>query len=193
MIRLRFNEAKAAQAAARLLKLRRGRMSYLKLLKLMYLADRQAILRWGRPISTDRYVSMDQGPVLSNVYSLINGDIPPQKNSAWLELISAPENYEVGLRVDEPPTSELSRDEERLLDEIFETYGHMSRWELRDFCHDLPEWQDPEGSAIPIDYHDILAAEKTPLEAQAIERELEALAETDRILSPPAGETLAIR
>ena len=70
---LRFNEAKATQAAACLLKLRGGQMSYLKLVKLLYLADREALLRWDRPITTDRYVSMDNGPVLSRVLNLING------------------------------------------------------------------------------------------------------------------------
>ena len=34
-------------------------MSYMKLLKLLHLVDREALLRWGRPVSTDRYVSMD--------------------------------------------------------------------------------------------------------------------------------------
>ena len=44
-MKLRFNEAKAAQAAARLLKLRGGRMSFLKLIKLLYIVDREALLR----------------------------------------------------------------------------------------------------------------------------------------------------
>ena len=32
-------------------------MSYMKLIKLLYLADREALARWGRPITTDQYVS----------------------------------------------------------------------------------------------------------------------------------------
>jgi hypothetical protein len=47
---LRFNDPeKATEAAAKFLKLRGGRMSYLKLIKLLYLLDREALLRWGRP------------------------------------------------------------------------------------------------------------------------------------------------
>ena len=38
---MRFNEVKATQAAARLLRNRGGRMKYLKLIKLLYLADRE--------------------------------------------------------------------------------------------------------------------------------------------------------
>ena len=40
-----FNQPKATQAAARRLKSRGGRMSYMKLIKLLYLADREALAR----------------------------------------------------------------------------------------------------------------------------------------------------
>jgi len=46
--------------------------------------------------------------------------------------------------------------EEQLIDEIFARYGHMTRWQLRDFSHTLPEWQDPQGSSRRIDPADIL-------------------------------------
>ena len=36
-------------------------MSYMKLIKLLYLADREALAQWGRSISIDTYVSMDKG------------------------------------------------------------------------------------------------------------------------------------
>ena len=71
---MRFNEAKATEAAARLIELRGGKMSYRKLIKLLYLADREALLRWGRPVTTDRYVSIDHRPVVSNVYELIRAE-----------------------------------------------------------------------------------------------------------------------
>jgi uncharacterized phage-associated protein len=66
---LRFQRKRATQAAARLLDRRGGRMSYMQLLKLMYLADRNAILAYGRPTTYDWYVSMDHGPVLSQTYN----------------------------------------------------------------------------------------------------------------------------
>lgn len=43
---LRFNERSATEAAASFLKVRGGRMGYLKLIKLLYLLDRAAPLRW---------------------------------------------------------------------------------------------------------------------------------------------------
>ena len=46
---LPFNERKATQAAAHFLKLAGGKMDYRKLMLLLYLADRKALLTWGRP------------------------------------------------------------------------------------------------------------------------------------------------
>jgi hypothetical protein len=68
---LPFNERKATQAAAHFLKLAGGKMDYRKLMLLLYLADRKALLTWGRPITTDQYVLTDQGIVLSRLLELI--------------------------------------------------------------------------------------------------------------------------
>ena len=84
-MRLPFNEKKATQAAAYLLRLRGGRMSYMKLIKLLYLADRISLNRRGRPITTDRYVSMDRGPVLSRTLNLITEERDPAAPSFWAE------------------------------------------------------------------------------------------------------------
>lgn len=182
-MRLRFNEAKTTQVAARLLKLRGAQMSYLKLIKLMYLVDREALLRWGRPVTTDCYVSMDKGPVLSRTLELITEDTRPGVETVWSRYISPPSNYEVGLLVDEPPNDELSRAEERLIQHVFDEHGRKSRWELVDLAHTLGEWQDPRGSAIPIDYRDILrAGHKTEIEISTIEQELEDLATAQNVV-----------
>ena len=75
-----FNERRVAQMAAYLLDHARTRMKYLKLMKLLYLADRESMKRHGHPISGDRYVSMDHGPVLSNTLNLINGAVKFQEH-----------------------------------------------------------------------------------------------------------------
>jgi len=184
-MRLWFNEAKVTEAAVYLLKRRGGRMHYLKLLKLLYLADRTALLKWGRPITSDRYVSMDHGPVLSVTLNLINGGYA-DFGEMWSNAISAKDGAEVELRnpkLDFVP-NELSQAEEDLLSSIFDQYGYWNRWKLVEYLHTLPEWQDPNGSAIPITYRDILAAgDKKPAEISMIEEELESLAAVDNILA----------
>jgi uncharacterized phage-associated protein len=176
---VRFNEPKATQAAARLLRNRGGRMSYMKLMKLLYLADREALARWGRPITADSYVSMDKGPVLSHVLNLITeGPSPVAGNTCWTRHISEPEHYEIALKAD-PCSDLLSEAEDELLDDIFGRYGRLNRWALADLAPTLPEWKEPHGSTLPIEYADILQAQnKSPEDIRAIEDELDAL---DRI------------
>jgi uncharacterized phage-associated protein len=181
-MRLRFNERKATQAAALLLQLRGGKMSYLKLIKLLYLADREALLQWGRPITTDRYFAMDRGPVLSRIMDLATDGEDPGSPSIWANHISVPSNYEVRLQTD-AGRDELSDAEVELLKRIFQAHGHKSRWEMVDLTHTLPEWKNPQGGAIPITYRDILkAGGKTELETAAIEDELEGVALAENLL-----------
>lgn len=173
------------EAAVYLLQRRGGRMHYLKLLKLLYLADRAALLQWGRPISTDRYVSMDHGPVLSVTLNLINGGYA-DFGAKWDQAISTKDGAEVELR---NPTAdftanELSQAEEDLLCRTFGEYGSWNRWKIVEYLHTLPEWQDPNGSAIPISYRDILAAgQKNPAEISMVEEELESLSAVENILA----------
>ena len=126
-MKLLFNEAKATQAAVRLLRLRGGSMSYIKLVKLLYLADREALIRWGRPITTDCCISLDIGPVVSRIYDLIRNEPLPSAVSTWGKFISGPEDYEVRMLGD-PGSGELSPAEEQLLDEVFRQHGQESRW-----------------------------------------------------------------
>lgn len=157
-------------------------MSYMKLIKLLYLADRTALLRWGRPITTDTFVSMDRGPVLSRMLDLATDEDVPGQKSFWASHITEPEHYSVRLQGD-PGEDELSAAELQLLEEVFQQHGHKSRWELVELSHTLPEWKNPQGSAIPIRYRDILrAGGKTDQEIAAVEDELEGVALMDNIL-----------
>ena len=179
---LQFNEAKATQAAAFLLKLRGGRMHYLKLIKLLYLADRAALIRWGIPITTDRYVSMNHGPVLSNVFNLVVDEKP---KPVWSQFISPPVgDYEIELKRP-PETTLLSRAEENLLREIFDEFGSRNRWDLiENVMHKLPEWRYPDGSSFPIKIREILEAQgEDEVEIRAVLRELHAIDNSERALS----------
>ena len=72
-----------------------------------------------------------------------------------------------------------------MIEEIFGKFGNLNRWDLIRVSHELPEWQDPNGSAIPIQYRDILrAGNKTESEIAAVEAELESLATTEAMLQP---------
>jgi len=177
-----YNETKASQVAFLLLKLRGGTMSYMKLMKLMYLIDRTALIKWGRSVTFDSVVSMDNGLVLSKTYNLIREDKRPDSNSIWREFITEASNYEVSAKDIETDFDELSDAEEELIKEVFDRYGAMGRWELVDkIHHNLPEWIDPKGSSIPLTYRDILVKsnERSYSDIEEIESELDSIALLD--------------
>jgi hypothetical protein len=65
-IHFSFDEQKATAAAGVLLKKCPGRrMKYIRLLKLLYIADRESLRNRGRPIVGDRYISMKKGAARS--------------------------------------------------------------------------------------------------------------------------------
>ena len=156
-----FNERKAAQVAAWFLRRSGRHMAHLKLIKLMYLADREALNEFGFPITGDRAVSMDNGPVLSRTLNLINGLVESGEDG-WEAWISDRENHEVALR-DRAGASEaldeISKAELDVLENMWKQFGHMSKWQIRDYTHDhCPEWQDPQGSSAPISFERIFTA-----------------------------------
>lgn len=184
MISYRFDEKKATQAAAHLLALDGGAMKYMKMIKLLYLADRHAIIQQGCPITGDRFVSMKNGPVLSQVFDFIKGS--PGTGNYWRQFISQPANYTVELLSDSqaaPPLEDLSEQEVEWLNYVYSVYGHMSEWALVHHCHDLPEWEDPGASSVPIPVERILAgARVTAEEIAAIQAENEAVRQMDQLL-----------
>jgi uncharacterized phage-associated protein len=155
-----FNERKVAQVAAFFLDKRGGRMCHLKLMKLLYLADREAMRRYGAPISGDRMVAMPHGPVLSMTLDHMDGHLDPSPGG-WDGWIADRENHDLCLK---RPTSrdaldELSEADIDVLEAIWAQFGHMSRWELRDYTHKYcSEWRDPNGSSSPIHYEDVFIA-----------------------------------
>jgi len=184
MIRFNFNEAKTTQAAALLLKENGGKMNYMKLIKLLYLADRKALSLWERPISGDAYYSMDRGPILSKVLDKINSGKTPRVESYWHEYISSPETYKVKLKR-EPGIDELSEREKELLLGIDQEYKQYKTWQMVDICHKiLSECNDPKGTSVPIWIEDILrAVNKTDREIAIIDEEVDNLNYVKTILS----------
>jgi len=161
-------------------------MNYLKLMKLLYLADRESLRRHGEPISGDRYVSMDHGPVLSQTLNLINGAVEAEQKG-WSHWIADKADYEVSLRrrVSRDALDELSEADLVVLEFIYRKFGRMDQWKLRDYTHRYCiEWKDPEGSSIPIEIVDIFKAlGRTPAEARKLAGRIEHDRKIDRLFA----------
>jgi len=152
-IRFAFDERKTAAACSLLLELNGGRMEYLRLIKLLYYADRESLDALGRPITGDRYVAMRNGPVLSHVYDLLKRAIFGRlATGPWAERIRPEGRYHVSLRA-QSDLGPLSEAEIAIIRQVFEKYRHRDRWNVRDETHELAEWEDPGKSSreIPIE------------------------------------------
>ena len=152
-MRFFFDERKAVQAAALLLDCEGGRMRYIKLIKLLYLADRTALIETGLPITGDRFVSMRYGPVLSHILDLIRGRAADSR--FWDPCIRTEGNYVVLLQ--SPGRGRLSDYDTQALRQVFESHGRDVGWiQVVNATHSLPEWTDPGSSSRRIEPAEIL-------------------------------------
>lgn len=179
----RCSAKKMVQAAAVLLRLvRGGRMEYLRLLKLLYIADRQHVQEYQRPIIGRRLVAMKNGPLHSDLYDLVKGEHIDEP--LWSEYIRR-DNYEVELLRD-PGVSELSAAEVRTLTTTFDRHQTLSEWELVEITHGFQEWWKnyPDRSANTsrtIPFADLLDAVGLQNEKPAILNDLCEESQMDRL------------
>ena len=180
-----FKVRKAIEAAGVLLRSTRSRrMNYMRLLKLLYIADRESLRDTGQPITGDRAVAMERGPVLNGVYSIIKEQHMgvPQWNrffrlEAWDLLLAR-----------ETGVGELSPYEIEKLEEIARRYEDKDEWDMVQLTHDLPEWiknKPQDRSSRPIPLEDILAAVGRSQDAESIIQEEKDRETFDRIFNTP--------
>lgn len=150
-----FDERIAANVAAAFLHLSGGELNVLKLMKLMYLAERKSYEQFAEPIIGDRLVAMPRGPVLSMTYDCVNNG-GSMIQEGWDEWVSDRSDRMVSLKkninsIENLPM--LSADQINLIQEIWQELGHLSPFQLVEYTHDsknCPEWTDPSGSSFDI-------------------------------------------
>lgn len=181
-----FNEKRTAQAAAYFLHRAGGRLPLLKLMKLMYLAERESLRAYGEPICGDKPVSMPNGPVLSRTYELMNG-WGSQDERGWNAWIEDRAGHDLALRdasmirSPEMDLLELSDGDLEILDKVWAEFGHMGKFDLVAYTHSgaCPEWEDPRGSSRPIPPSKLLRA--VGYEGEALRSVMEHLSERARL------------
>ncbi|MHC5055763.1 MAG: Panacea domain-containing protein [Planctomycetota bacterium] len=156
-MRFRFDFDKALQAAAELLRHEPHRqMGRVRFMKLLYIADREALKETGRPITCDAVVAMEHGPVLSRLYDIIKGE---SLESPRFDEHIGQQGYLLFLKAD-PGKARLNRFEIRKLREVSERYRDCGDWEIAKETHGFEEWikHNPGESSCPIPLEDVLAA-----------------------------------
>ena len=157
---MKYSEKKAAQIAAFFIYRDGGQTDILKLVKLMYFAERESFTQHGEPLTGDSFFSLDHGPILSQTLDHVNNmvDSEPQ---GWEYWIKDRENHQVSLRSCQqdptPKLTHLSDADLEVLTNTWEKYGHYSGGQLRNLSHEIcEEWENPNGSRIAISYERIL-------------------------------------
>lgn len=178
MFVFRFDFDKTCQAVAYLLKLSGGRMNYTKLIKLLYIADRESLRENGFPITGDTPVAMKNGPVQSLTYDLIKGDA--EDAPAWSRFFKT-EERDLVLRED-PSEGKLCRYEVDKLDEVYNQYKSKDFGAMIDIVHEFEEWKrnDPGDSSKLIPLEDILEAVGRAKDIDMIKEEAEAAEQLDQ-------------
>ena len=150
MTPFRFNLNKKIQAASVVLK-GRGHMDRLRLLKILYIADRETLTERGCPIVGGVTVAMKHGPLHSEIYDLIKGSHSKERD--WSSHIVS-EGNTVAL-ISDPGRMELSPYEIEKLDVVADRYATTDTWELSELTHGFSEWieNNREGTStqIPIE------------------------------------------
>jgi len=159
-------------------------MEYLRLLKLLYIADRQHLQTFQRPIVGTHLVAMKNGPLHSEVYDLVKGEHVDEP--LWSEYIRR-DGYEIGLLKD-PGVSELSAVEVRTLTTTSDRYEALSEWDVVEVTHGFSEWKESypdesENTSRTISFESLIDAIGLQKEKAAILDDLQETARMDQLFS----------
>ncbi len=153
-----MRERLAAQMAVALIAKANRPIGRLKLLKLMYLAEREAMRRFLLPIIGDDIFAMRQGMALSKAARLARGK--GEVDGDWNQHIARTAQG-LGIRKGVAPRSldRLSEDDLGVIHKVWKSYGRMTQDELvHAVHHQLPEykqhWDDDahRTPAVPVPY-----------------------------------------
>lgn len=152
---LGFDHLKSVQTIAYFVRKSGGSAEKLKLIKLIYLADRLSFARRGKPINFDSYLSLPHGPIAS---SALNGMDHNLNGPAWEALALAPNRKDVTI-VGDVTDDRLSRADVAILDATWNEFGGMTASQIRNWTHKhCAEYVEVGPAAsLPIDLSEIMA------------------------------------
>jgi uncharacterized phage-associated protein len=156
----RLDVEKTIQAVGVLLRKEGKRASRLRILKLLYIADRVMLETTGSLMLGSKIVAMKHGPLHSELLDLIKGQhIAEPSWSRHFRNIGK----DVVLEGDEPDIGRLSKHEISLLNEVVDARINKDDWHVADETHEFEEWRKnypnrDESTSRPIPIADIIEA-----------------------------------
>lgn len=180
-LRFRFNAEKFVNAVAFLAQACRN-SSKLTICKHLYFADKEHLVRYGRPVIGDQYYKLPHGPVPTRGLDILRGKAGAAE-AALLDKYVAIIGDAVHPK--RPPNRKVfSKSDIEVLEWVVKKYGRWSPSALRDHTHKQAPWRDSE-DACPIDY--ALFFHDRP-EAKTVKDLAEAEQESRDLLRPYAAK-----
>jgi hypothetical protein len=156
-----FDIRKSVAAATLLCEMNGGSIEVRELLKMLYLAEKEAITTWHRCITGDEIYSMPQGMVLGRILNLARYAVRGSDMDAWSDVFTPRTGHAISFQdraaKDLGPLSD--REEAALrgaftkIKEMIHRHGQAYIEELH---KELPEWINPGGSSIVLEPVDLL-------------------------------------
>jgi uncharacterized phage-associated protein len=151
---LGFRSRKAAQVSATYLNRSGGKMDKLKLIRMLYLTERESLEARGRPIFYDEFYSFKDGPICSNALDCLNGYLDKGIWSSYVrregskEVLLVTEHAKEDVEMDELSESDLD-----IVDSVWNKFGWMSTSQIRKWTHlHCSEYTEIDAGRLPIDY-----------------------------------------
>ena len=149
-ITFEFDARRFVTAAAYLVE-RCPDVTKMKLSKLLYYVDKAHLLTYGKPVTGDRYVKMDFGPVPSAGYNLMkHNDWSPVEDQALFDQHLSVSGNDITL-AKLPNLRCLSETNKEVLEAVIAKYGHLTSAQLSKLSHHEPAWRTAEING-PMDY-----------------------------------------
>ncbi len=143
-IRFELNERKCLEGIQFLAAAKPGITQYY-IGKVFFFADKAHFLDWGRPISGDRYVAMEHGPVPSFIYDMLkkdSGEPDELEDELAARVDRVRENNKIHFyaKSSAPTPSFLSRSDKEYLTQSLSQYGSMPFDRIRSLSHEDPAY-----------------------------------------------------
>jgi uncharacterized phage-associated protein len=150
-----YRPDKAAQAAAFFTEKAGGSIEKLKLIKLIYLTERESMNKRARPMIYDEMYSLKHGPICFNALNGINGLVDKSIWSKWVKLHGTKTVHAVRV----PSRSKLdhlSNSDLKIMENVWAKFGHMTSAQIRNWTHEnCPEYTSLEDGRLPITYTEV--------------------------------------
>ncbi|MET4841917.1 Panacea domain-containing protein [Bradyrhizobium japonicum] len=147
-----YRADKAAEEAAFFANKAGGEIEKLKLIKLIYLTERESMTVRARPMIYDEMYSLKHGPICSNALNGINGEVDRPVWSKWVR-IHGSKDVRLLREPSRAKLEHLSDSDLKLMERVWTRFGHMTSAQIRKWTHDnCPEYTAVEDGRVPISY-----------------------------------------